>query len=165
MGAVGPEGTRIDKALRAHYADEALKQKIVRYLLEGLRPGPERDAIDAAVADYERMAVQAERYAERYEVDQGVALVRIDDGGRPFDKTELLLLGQKIAAVAVVVDRGNVTIAAPFDSGLNFVELFDLGGGMPTRVSVPEKRLPDVLSRIRHLLRMRAETLAGGDTP
>jgi len=38
-----------------------------------------------------------------------------------------------------------VSIAARFDSGLNFVTLLNLGGGMPTRVSVPRTRLAEVL--------------------
>jgi hypothetical protein len=49
----------------------------------------------------------------------------------------------------VVVDRDNVSVAARFDSGLNFLELFGLDGGMPTRVSLPRKRLADVLTRLK----------------
>jgi hypothetical protein len=48
----------------------------------------------------------------------------------------------------VVIDRDNVSVAARFDSGLNFVELFGLGGGMPTRVAVPRSRLEEVLAAL-----------------
>jgi hypothetical protein len=41
-----------------------------------------------------------------------------------------------------------ITLAAAFDSGINFVELLDLGGGMPTRVSLAESRLDEVLAKI-----------------
>ena len=34
--------------------------------------------------------------------------------------------------------------------------LLDIGGGMPTRVSVPEKRLPDAIERIKRALADRA---------
>ena len=61
------------------------------------------------------------------------------------DKTLLLLLGQEREPVSVVLDRNNVSVAARFDSGRNFVELFGLEGGMPTRVSVPRPRLAEVL--------------------
>ncbi len=44
-----------------------------------------------------------------------------------------------------MVDLDNVSVAARFDSGLNFVNLFTLGGGMPTRVSLPRPRLAEVL--------------------
>ena len=53
------------------------------------------------------------------------------------DKTLLLLLGQEREPVSIVVDRDSVSVAARFDSGLNFVERFGLAGGMPTRVSLP----------------------------
>jgi hypothetical protein len=41
-----------------------------------------------------------------------------------------------------------VTLAAAYDSGWDFVALLELGGGMPTRVSVPEGRLKDAIERI-----------------
>jgi hypothetical protein len=56
----------------------------------------------------------------------------------------------------MVADGGKVSIAAAFDSGLDFVELFELGGGMPTRVNIPAKRLPDALDAIKAKLVERA---------
>jgi hypothetical protein len=153
IGEPSPEAMRIDKALRAHYRDELLKQRIVKYLVEGLRPGLERDAIEEAAADYDRMAQGAEQLASKYVVEDGIALVKVPGGAGDFDKTELLLLGQQRATVAVVVDGGNVSIAAAFDSGLDFVELLELGGGMPTRVNIPNKRLEGALAKIRAALR------------
>ena len=46
--------------------------------------------------------------------------------------------------VAVVVDHDSITLAAAFDSGLDFLQMLGLSGGMPTRVSVPRSRLGDV---------------------
>jgi hypothetical protein len=57
-------------------------------------------------------------------------------------------LGQQRAPIAVVRDAGSLSIAADFDSGLDFVKLFGLGGGMPTRVSVPEARRDEVLAKL-----------------
>jgi hypothetical protein len=54
-----------------------------------------------------------------------------------------------------VVDGGNFRIAAAFDSGLDFVELLELGGGMPTRVNIPNKRLDAALAKIRAELASR----------
>ncbi len=155
IGPVSAEAARIDKALRAHYRDEALKQRIVRYLIRGLPAGHDREAIDAAAADYDRMADAARELANAYRVQDGIAMVKIPGGVGDFDKTELLLLGQELATVAVVVDGGNVSIAAAFDSGLDFVALLDLGGGMPTRVNIPNKRLPEALERIKAALQSR----------
>ncbi|HEY8376799.1 MAG TPA: hypothetical protein VIK91_09935 [Nannocystis sp.] len=154
-GEVGPVATILDKALRAHYEDNVLLNKIVRWLVAGMPRGSEQAAIEAAAADFDAMAAEARRLAGGYVVDGGVALVRVPPDARPFDKTELLLLGQALAPVAAVVDGHTLNIAAGFDSGLDFVALLGLGGGMPTRVSVPASRLSDVLAKIRAALAER----------
>ena len=155
IGAVSPRAQLVDHALRVHYDDAVLKQRIVHWLVGGLRPGVQHDTIVAAAADFERQAAQAEALAAAYVVDGGVALLHVPHGAPGFDKTELLLAGQRLAPVAAVVDGTTVNIAAGFASGLNFVTLLGLGGGMPTRVSVPASRLNDVLAKIRGALRER----------
>jgi hypothetical protein len=155
IGEPSREAARIDKALRAHYQDEVLKQQVVRYLVEGMHAGHERSAIETAAADYDRMAERSLELAQRYAIEGDVAVVKVPGGFGAFDKTELLLIGQQRATVAIVADGGNVSIAAAFDSGLNFVELFELGGGMPTRVNIPAKRLPEAIEAIQRLLASR----------
>lgn len=152
MGAMSDTGRRIDAALRARWNDETLRQRIVTYLVTGLRRGPAHEAIEAAAREHARQAEAARALAERFQVEGDVAVLDVPAGTPPFDKTELLLEGQKKATVAVVVEHGNATIAAPFDSGLDFVTLLELGGGMPTRVSIPRKRLQDALAAIRRRL-------------
>lgn len=156
IGEPGPHAVRIDKAIRAHWGDATLQQQIVNYLVGGMKPGPESDAIDGAAADYDKMAAESARIAGMYEVEDDIAYVKVPGTAKPLDKTELLLLGQKIATVAVVEDAGNVSIAAAFDSGLDFVELLEIGGGMPTRVNVPSKRLADSMAKIREALAKRS---------
>lgn len=156
IGEVSPEAARIDEALRAHWTDETLKLRVVRYLVSGMRAGIERTSIHEAADDFRRMADTARRLAEGYVVEGDVAFIEVGSGTPAFDKTELLLLGQAQATVSVVLDAGNATIAAPFESGLDFVELLDIGGGMPTRVNIPRKRLSDALTLIRAHLRARA---------
>lgn len=149
IGAPGPSGALVDKALRAHFRDETLKHRVVRWLVGGLKDKTLGAEIAEAAADFDRMAAEALRLAERY-VRRGRA-VYVDAGREaraPYDKTLLLLEGQKQADVAIVRDAGMITVAAPFDSGLNFVLLLGLGGGMPTRVSLPESRLEEVLSKL-----------------
>ena len=41
-----------------------------------------------------------------------------------------------------------LTFAAPFDSGINFLDLLGLSGGMPTLVSVGKERLAEALERL-----------------
>jgi hypothetical protein len=123
--------------------------------VRGLPAGIERDAIEAAAADFRRMAAAAAQLAEGFTIDRGVAFIEIHASAPRYDKTELLLIGQQRAEVAVVLEAGNATIAAPFESGLDFVELLEIGGGMPTRVNIPQKRLSDALEKIRRELTRR----------
>lgn len=149
IGSPGPIGEMIDKALRAHFRDEGLKHRIVRWLVDGRRDQALEAEFKAAAADFDRMAAETKRLAALYE-RRGEAVV-VDAGAHaqaPFDKTMLLLEGQKQAKVAIVRDAGTITLAAAFDSGIDFIKLFALGGGMPTRVSLKESRLEEVLSKL-----------------
>jgi hypothetical protein len=149
-GLPGPIGTRIDRALRAKFRDVNLKHRIIDYLRARTRAPHHWEEIEAAARLIDPLLDEAKRQAERYRVDGQVAYVKIH-GGAPYDKTELLLLGQQKAQVAVVHDAGSLSIAADFESGLDFVKLLDLGGGMPTRVSVPESRLDEVTKKLQAL--------------
>jgi hypothetical protein len=108
------------------------------------------DEINKAAQLIDPLLEQAQRLAEQYRVDGEVAYLEVKSSA-PYDKTELLLLGQRLARVAVVRASGSLAIAADFDSGLDFVKLFDLGGGMPTRVSIPEARRDEALAKLAQL--------------
>ena len=46
-----------------------------------------------------------------------------------------------------MIDGDNVTFAAGFESGVNFLTLFDISGGMPTRISLQRSKLePSLLA-------------------
>ena len=156
-GKPGPIAARIDRALRARFRDETLKHRILQYLIARTHAPHHFEEIDAAARLVDPLLEQAQRLSEQYRVDGAVAYLEVKSS-TPYDKTELLLLGQQRAAVAVVRDSGSISIAADFDSGLDFVKLFELGGGMPTRVSVPEARRDEVLAKLArttaHLVRV-----------
>jgi hypothetical protein len=146
MGTPSAIGNRFDRALRARPRDEGLFGLIVRHLATGLRDDSLWQPIDRAAEDLIPIERETRRAAERYlRLPPGVALLDLGSEFARIDKTLLLLLGQEREPVSVVVDRDNVSVAARFDSGLNFVTLLNLGGGMPTRVSVPRTRLTEVL--------------------
>jgi hypothetical protein len=147
QGKPGPIGERIDRALRARFRDQNLKHRILQYLIARTHAPHHFEEIDAAARLVDPLLAQAQRLSEQYRVDGAVAYVEVKSS-TPYDKTELLLLGQHRAAVAVVRDSGSLSIAADFDSGLDFVKLFDLGGGMPTRVSIPDARRDEVLAKL-----------------
>ena len=146
MGTPSALANRFDRALRARPRDEGLFGLIVRHLATGLRDESLWQPIDRAAEDLIPIEKETRRAAERYaRLQPGVAYVDLGSEFVRVDKTLLLLLGQEREPVSVVVDRDNVSVAARFDSGLNFVTLLNLGGGMPTRVSVPRTRLGEVL--------------------
>jgi hypothetical protein len=147
-GEPGPIATRIDRALRARFRDNTLKHRVLQYLVARTKAPHHWEEIEAAARLIDPLLDEANRLAGRYRVDGQVAFVDARGAG-PYDKTELLLLGQQRAAVAVVRDAGSLAIAAEFGSGLDFVKLFGLGGGMPTRVSVPEGRLDEVMDKLK----------------
>jgi len=153
-GEPGPIATRIDRALRARFRDETLKYRVIQYLVARTKDPHYWEEIEHAARLIDPLLEQARKIAERYEVEGNVAYVEARSNA-PYDKTELLLLGQQRAAVAVVRDSGSLSIAADFESGLDLIKLFDLGGGMPTRVSVPDSRLEEVLKKLAETVAQR----------
>lgn len=149
IGTPSKLAAKMDEALRARFRDESLKYTIVRYLVGGCKDAGMRATIDEAAREFRTMADETERLAKQYERRGRAVFVDAENLARgKYDKTELLLLGQKLASVAIVQDSGSITVAAAFDSGLDFVALFALGGGMPTRVSLPSVRLKEVLGKL-----------------
>jgi hypothetical protein len=145
-GQPGPIATRIDRALRARFRDETLKHRVMQYLIARTKAPVLWEEIDAAARLIDPMLDESRRLADGYRLGNGIAYVEAE--GRPYDKTELLLLGQERAPVAVVRDSGSLTIAADFESGFDFVKLFALGGGMPTRVTIPDARYEEVMTKL-----------------
>lgn len=148
LGKPSELGQILDRALRGHPNDDALRGLMVKFLADG---AVDRGLLDT-IADAARHLLPREEEARRiacdYDVRGDVAFVQVPDDAAPYDKTLLLMLGQERARVSVASDRSTVTVAARFDSGVDLLELFELDGGMPTVVSVPLKRLPDVLDRL-----------------
>jgi len=148
IGTPGPTATRIDHALRARFRDDQLKRAVVWWLAGGMKPGTHADVIAEAAREFEIRAQGTAALAARFAIKGRVAWVDSAVTAQPFDKTDLLLAGQDKAPVSMVKDSGMLTIAAAFGSGWDFVRLLELGGGMPTRVTVPESRFVEALRRI-----------------
>jgi len=148
IGTPGAIATRIDRALRAKFRDDQLKRAVVQFLTGGMQSGVHDDVIRDAAAEFERRDAKTQELAKRYTIRGRVAIVDTAGAAGQFDKTDLLLAGQQKAAVSIVRDSGMLTIAASFESGWNFVALFELGGGMPTRITIPELKVDQVIAKI-----------------
>lgn len=161
LGTPSPVARRFDRAIRARPRDIGLLGIIVRHLATGLADDSLWTPIDAAGAELEAVEKTTSDLARGYrklevprEIVKGctsVAFVDVTGRANPskrYDKTQILLAGQERASVALLVDQDTLTLAAPFDSGINFLELLGLSGGMPTLVSVGKDRLPEALSKL-----------------
>jgi hypothetical protein len=166
LGIPSPTARRFDRAIRARPRDTGLLGLIVRHLASGLADASLWPLIDEAGAELEEVEKTTNELGRGYRrIDLAhpkVATIpsvayldvtrppRIPGAPEPkkrgrYDKTTLLLLGQERAAIAVLVDGDTLTLAAPFDSGVNFLDLLGLSGGMPTLVSVQRERLEETL--------------------
>ncbi len=154
IGTPGPIAVRFDRALRARPRDYALFGVVVRHLASGLADASLWGPIDEAGRELDAIEQCTRRVAERYRVlplaagrtpARSAAFVDATDEHGRYDKTLLLMLGQERADVAVLLDQDTLSLAAPFDSGQNFLNLLGLSGGMPTLVSVPKARFRDAL--------------------
>ena len=148
IGTPGQIAVRLDRALRARPRDQALFGLIVRHLSQGLSDRSLWEPIDAAGAELNALEAETRRLAARYErLDPGIVLVDASIRDGRYDKTLLLLIGQERAKISIVIDGDNVTFAAGFESGVNFLTLFDISGGMPTRISLQRSKLePSLLA-------------------
>jgi hypothetical protein len=151
MGTASARGDVVDRALRVYGREEPFQLQVVDWLVAGAPDGDFATRLAAAAAEYSRIHDATEALAaERYELHGAVAVCDVGDvPPRQFDKTALLLLGQQRAPVSVVLDAHNVTLAAAFDSGIDFLALLRVGGGMPTRVSVPRSREGEVVTALQ----------------
>jgi hypothetical protein len=149
LGEPSERARVLDRALRARPRDEALRGLIVRYLVDGANDSAMYRDFQRAAQALASMEREAKRLAARYQVEGQLAICDATRRDGPYDKTELLLLGQRLAPISLVHDETTVTVAARFDSGIDLVGLLGLNGGMPTRVSVGAKRLDEVIERLR----------------
>jgi hypothetical protein len=160
VGTPGPIGQRFDRALRARPRDTALFGLVVRHLSGGLEDASLWEAVDRAGAELDAIEDVTRRIAARYVVVdvragdalppaiRSMAYVDATERHGKYDKTQLLLLGQERASIAMVLDLDTVSLAARYGSGVSFLALLGLSGGMPTLVSIPKKRLPEALEKL-----------------
>lgn len=141
-GMPSETGARFDRALRAQMRDEALQLAVIQQLVDRLQNVEAWRTIDAAGAALAPREAQARKLANDYRaLTSELMVVDASATPTPYDRTLLLLLGQQRARMAAVIDGDNITFAAPYDSGVNFLTHFGLSGGMPTCVSVHRGQL------------------------
>ncbi len=148
LGTPSERALVMDRALRGNPRDDTLKGMMIRYLADGAEDSAMLREFKDASQELLAKEKEAKRLSTRYEITGDVAVcdARVREGF--YDKTHLLLLGQEIAPISLVHDESTVTVAARFDSGIDLLSILGLEGGMPTRVSVAAKKLPEVLEAL-----------------
>ncbi len=158
--APGPMGLRFDRALRARPRDTALLGLVVRHLASGLGDASLWEAVDRAASELAPIEEATRKIAAGYtRVDlrpgpmvpaavRSLAFVDATPHHGAYDKTLLLLMGQERASLSVVLDQDTLTLAARYGSGVSFLDLLGLSGGMPTLVSVPRARMGEALRKL-----------------
>jgi hypothetical protein len=161
LGIPSPTAKRFDRAIRARPRDIGLFGMIVRHLASGLtdeslwqtidEAGRELDAVEKTTLDlargFRRIDIAKEKVAGVTSIAY-LDVTRQTEGRLRYDKTGLLLIGQERASIALLVDGATLSLAAPFDSGINFLDLLGLSGGMPTLVSVGSDRVEEALAML-----------------
>lgn len=148
MGTPSPRAQVIDRALRARMNDDVLKGMVVRFFATGADDAAIFRELETIAESVKAQEENARTLSKRYEIRGDTAFCDVRGNTLFYDKTILLLLGQERARVALVHDDNTITLAARFDSGIDLLAMLDIQGGMPTRVSVPASRLPDVSERL-----------------
>ena len=134
----GPIGQRFDRALRARPRDTALFGLVVRHLADGLADPSLWEAVDRAAAELLPIEATTRKIAEGYRVVdahprsgvpesiRSLAFVDATAHHGKYDKTQLLLIGQERAGLAIVLDLDTVSLAARYGSGVSLLELLGL---------------------------------------
>lgn len=159
LGTPSARAAMLDRALRAAPNDVGTRGLILRFLLgrgedDAVLP-PLREAA-ARLEERERVAQQLAQQFRPLGPGVDAVVCELEGPTAPYDLTHLLLLGQKQARVAVVLDGQNAAFAAQFDSGLNLPRLFGLEGGMPTRVSLARSKAGAALDALAKAVRTDA---------
>ncbi len=149
MGEPSERARVMDWALRARPNAAEVKDLVVDYLSGEARDEALWAELRAVASEVRPHMEEAARLAKNYRLEGTLAVCDARRRTGHYDKTELLLIGQRHARIAVVHDETTVTVAAHFDSGIDLVRLLGLEGGMPTRVSLPAKHLGRVLEALR----------------
>ena len=148
LGVLSKVGRTVDHALRAYPKDDGLRMAVIRWLVERDKNTDIWNDIESRSLEFQPLLKGAQILSKRYKQKGVINWIDVSHDPLAFDKTELLLLGQKDGNVSAVIENGSVTVAAAFNSQWNFVELLDLEGGMPTRVSVSASKWEDVCKNI-----------------
>ena len=146
VGECGPRGERLAAALAIRH-DEGMLRMVLQSLLQPSEPGAVAQAIDDAAAKYS-LRVERTRQAVAQGERVGVAwVVDARRSKRKLDRTQALLLAQERAVYGLFLgEDGRLSLATDMGNPIDLTQVFGTRGGMQNRITLPLKRLPEVLA-------------------
>ena len=140
---------RIQRSILTQTKNSEWLLRIVAFLADGAQNVEMLAEIEQVGRPYRQLQLAAEALAIQFvPAAKDTVLVAVPADWPAYDRTHLLLLGQSQARIAAVLDRDTLTFAAHYKSGINFLTLFGLTGGMPTVVSIKAKDLAAAMAAI-----------------
>jgi len=159
-GYLSPKGQLIEEAVKSNLKDDSIRLAAVWWLVDGaLKEGPEYEKLLKAQQRYRKIQEVTNRLINRYQIQEGIAVVDAREVAEDYDRTQLLIAGQKMAPteISVVLGRNpegeEIITVATSRKDLNLVNLFGLPSGAPFRVSLPSSLWPleRVLEKLKNL--------------
>jgi hypothetical protein len=145
MGQPSEIGQLFDLALKGK-RDENFFKTCLELLVKKLDPSlvSHWHMLESAAKEGQMLEDQAKALVQHFVplCDQVVFLDLSSTGlqnQKDFDRTTLLLMGQDLAKIAILKDHQTVTFSTAFDSGINFLQIFNISSGMPTVLSLKAK--------------------------
>lgn len=158
VGTVGPMGSLIENAIKSDPRDDSIRQDVVSWLV--YQDEQAEQHVKSAAENYAETERITKEVAVQYQIIDKVAFVDARKCVERFDRTALLLAGQRMAQVAIVryisryidpksgqeVSTDMIVVAAP--RPWNFKEMFHLSGGAINVVNIPATRLDEAIELI-----------------
>lgn len=155
IGTLSLDGQMYENAMKSNLRDDSLRYDVVTVNVAANEDYEDAmTRIHQAAHAYEAVQAETQRLASQFSVSGKVAWLDTTGSETPYDLTQLLLAGQRIAQVALIrkesLDQTHgthqITIAGP--ATWDFVALFGLSGGMPNRINLPDQDIEPLIQAI-----------------
>jgi len=146
VGTASQRGLRLASALAIRH-DEGMLRMVLQSLLQPNQPGAVSQAIDDAAAKYSLRVERTRQAVGQGELVGAAWVVDARRSKRKLDRTQALLLAQERAVYGLFLgDDGRLSLATDMHNPIDLTQVFGTRGGMQNRITLPLKRLPEVLA-------------------
>ena len=137
VGTASARAERFAGALAVRH-DDALRRLVLSALVRGRESEEQAKQIDRAYESYRQRSQRARDLVIQSETIGSILLIDHRGEKQKVDRTVALLEGQKRAPIALFLGGdGRMTLACDATLDLDLCALFDTGGGMKNRITIP----------------------------